>query len=168
MLGIDPGSRVTGYGVISQTGNLLVHISSGVIQPPAKDPLPLRLHYLRTHLAQVVLATQPQVMAVESIFYAKNVKSAIQLAHARGVALLVAAEMGLDVAEYSPMEIKRSVTGYGRADKEQVLTMLRHLFRLPEETGEKLYDSSDALAAALTHLNIVSTQKRISQSEARA
>lgn len=161
-MGLDPGSHVTGFGVITQRGNRLIHLHSGCIRLKAKDPLEKRLLQLHEELKVVFTFAQPHVVALESVFYAKNVRSTITLSHARGIALLAAAQAGLHVVEYAPADVKRSVVGSGKATKEQVLTMIRHLFCLSSEMQNQPLDVSDALAVALTHLNQESTQRRIS------
>ncbi len=164
ILGIDPGSRITGFGVITQKGNELVHLHSGCIRLKEKAPLDQRLFQLHEELNLIIESTQPDIMALESIFYAKNVRSTVALAHARGVIMLAAAQAGLEVVQYAPTDVKQSVVGSGRATKEQVMTMICHLFRIPLDVKNQPYDVSDALAVALTHLNVESTQRRITQS----
>lgn len=160
VLGIDPGSHHMGYGIISQEGSRLIYIASGSFNPPKKDPLEQRLHYMQTQLQKVIASHSLDALAVESIFYAKNVKSALTLAHARAVALLAAAQNKLSFAEYSPLEVKTACTGYGRASKEQVSTMIGHLF--PKfSSQDKLMDETDALSVALCHLNLWKSKEKI-------
>lgn len=150
ILGIDCGTERTGYGVIDSDGRCHSLIDSGVIRLHPSDALASRLAAIASNLRRLLNAHAPEVVAVEEVFHAVNTKSALKLAHVRGVALLLAAESGLPVAEYSPLSIKMSVSGYGRADKQQVQTMVRSLLR--SETLEfASFDASDALAVAICH-----------------
>lgn len=160
VLGIDPGSRITGYGVITQRGSQLIHLASGSLSPPSQKHLSKRLDYFYEKLSQVIQNTRPQYMAVESIFYSKNIRSAISLAHARGIALLVGARAGLEVFEYSPMEVKSATVGYGKASKEQVAAMVVRLFGFSKNL-DLSPDQSDALAVAICHLNTFSTHRHM-------
>jgi crossover junction endodeoxyribonuclease RuvC len=150
ILGIDCGTERTGYGVIDSNGRSHTLVDAGVIRLRVADPFEIRLATIAAKLRQTVEATRPEVFAVEEVFHAVNTKSALKLAHVRGVALLLAAEAGLSVAEYSPLSIKMSVTGYGRADKEQVQAMVQSLLRTGE-TAFPSFDVSDALAVAICH-----------------
>ena len=161
VLGIDPGSHNTGYGLVTQEGSRLIHLQSGTIQAPSKASLEKRLRFLYEELIRVIRRSTPSVMSIEAVFYAKNVRSVVALAHARGVALLAAAQMNLPVAEYSPLEVKQSTVGYGRATKEQVAAMMSRLFHLPSEGTPLGTDRTDALAVALCHLNISQTRNRL-------
>lgn len=153
VLGIDPGSLHTGYGVLSQQGSRLMYVDSGVISPNKFLAFEQRLNFIYETLNVVLLKHQVTSLAVESIFYGKNVKSALILAQARAMALLLAAQHKLKVYEYSPMEVKIACTGYGRASKEQVASMIQHLFpKFAHKTKSKA-DESDALSVALCHLN---------------
>ncbi|MFH1262878.1 MAG: crossover junction endodeoxyribonuclease RuvC [Pseudomonadota bacterium] len=167
VLGIDPGSHITGFGVITQVGSRLIHLTSGVLKAPSKGPFERRLLAIHDQLSKVIRETSPTAVAVEAVFFAKNVRSVVSLAHARGVALLVAAQHGIPVYEYSPMEVKRAVVGYGRASKEQTAEMIGRLFRIPREENETIHDRTDALAVALCHLNSARTHERIHRSEVR-
>jgi crossover junction endodeoxyribonuclease RuvC len=164
VLGIDPGSAVTGYGVITQIGSRLIHVKSGVVRTKTKDPLALRLLSIHDSLREVLRETSPAMVALETVFFARNVRSAVTLSHARGVAMLVAAENGLPISEYSPMEVKRAVVGYGNATKDQIGEMIHRLFRIPKEAGA-LHDQTDALAVALCHLHGARTRLRIARAE---
>lgn len=150
VLGIDPGSKFTGYGLVAKdrTGFRLVQANRIATDPSA--PLPKRLHQVYQGLQEVIHRYDPDAVAVEDIFFAKNVRSAVRLGHVRGVVLLAAAEAGLPVYEYSPAAIKMAAVGYGRADKRQVGLMVKQLLRIREELAE---DTSDALATAICHLN---------------
>lgn len=147
ILGIDPGSRITGVGVIRSQGNELKHIYSESLKLP-KGELPIRLKDLYVRLQSIIAQTKPDVVSIERVFVAKNPQSALVLGHARGAAMLSAVINQLPVVEYSATEIKKTVVGRGRADKAQVQHMMRVLLGLrvvPEE------DASDALAAAVCH-----------------
>ena len=148
ILGIDPGSRATGYGLIRLEGNRLHHIDNGVIRPPEKATLAQRLLHIYLELQAVIKQYSPECAAIEQVFMGNNAQSALKLGQARGVAMLAAAGAGLDVAEYSPLQIKSAVVGYGRASKSQVQQMVKALLKLPEIAQE---DASDALAIAICH-----------------
>jgi crossover junction endodeoxyribonuclease RuvC len=150
VLGIDPGSKYTGYGLVRRQGAKLVFEAAGRIKTQAADPLADRLYEVFGGLRAVLTEYAPQAVAVEDVFFAKNVRSAVRLGHVRGVALLAAAEAGLKVFEYPPASIKQAVVGYGRADKNQVGLMVRQLLGLRQPLPE---DAADALAAAICHLN---------------
>lgn len=148
ILGIDPGSRATGYGLIRLEGNRLHHIDNGVIRPPEKADLAQRLLHIYQGLQAVINQYDPDCSSIEQVFMSKNAQSALKLGQARGVAMLAAASAELDVAEYSPLQIKSAVVGYGRASKSQVQHMVKALLNLPEIAQE---DASDALAIAICH-----------------
>lgn len=147
ILGIDPGSRCCGYGVIGPDGS---YVASGRIVLSAKSPLALRMSELHEGLVSVIDEFQPGEAAVEKVFFARGAKAALSLGHARGVALLAVASRGLQVHEYSALEVKKAVTGYGRAEKKQVEEMVRKMLSLSRRLSP---DSADALALALCHLN---------------
>ncbi len=157
-LGVDPGSVVTGYGVVDGVGQKLIHVSSGFLKVGKRPSFPERLSAIYQGLTEIIDEHDPEVMAIESLFFSKNVKSAILLGHARGVAILAGVNAGLDIYEYSPLEIKQSVVGYGRADKGQVQEMIRILLSL-KETPES--NMADALAVAVCHLNTARSIQRI-------
>lgn len=148
ILGVDPGSRMLGYGVVERDGSRLRHIDNGVLVLGARKPMPERLCAIHAQLAEVIRTHRPDVAAFEQVFFARNARSALQLGHARGVAVLTAAEAGLPVAEYAPAEIKLAVAATGRADKAQVQQMVKLLLGLPEVPQE---DAADALAVAICH-----------------
>ncbi|HEX9873265.1 MAG TPA: crossover junction endodeoxyribonuclease RuvC [Deferrimonas sp.] len=148
ILGIDPGSRITGYGLIEQRGNRLLHVDNGAIITRSGDDLALRLKTIHDELCRVIEHYAPVALAVEQIFVAKNALSALKLGHARGVALLAGVNAGLPIAEYTALQVKGAVVGYGRASKEQVQQMVRTLMKLPEIAQQ---DASDALAVAICH-----------------
>jgi len=149
-LGVDPGSRVTGYGLIEKDCNHMICIRAGVITPPARAPFFDRIHQIFQSMLDIMLEYQPQELAIEEVFFAKNVKSSLKLGHARGAVLIAAVESGLKIFEYSPLEIKKSTVGYGRASKEQVRSMVKAILNMKTEP---LLDASDALATAICHLN---------------
>jgi crossover junction endodeoxyribonuclease RuvC len=147
VLGIDPGSHATGYGVIS-TGPVVRMVGGGVIRTETRAPLSERLQEIHGGVAGVLREFSVQAMAVENLFNAKNARSSLILGHARGVILLAGAQAGLQVAEYAPREIKLSLTGNGAAAKEQVRAMVVRMLKLGEDPP---LDMSDALAVALAH-----------------
>jgi len=147
IMGVDPGVVATGFGVVETGRDGSIHyLASGVVRPRRMLAFSHRLQQIYHGLCQQIEKFGPQLMAVESPFYAKNVKSAMMLGQARGVALLAAAESGVEVQEYSPLEVKQAVVGYGRAGKEQVQAMIRALLHPPAELKP---DAADALAVAL-------------------
>jgi crossover junction endodeoxyribonuclease RuvC len=150
ILGIDPGSHVTGYGIIEKKGNYLRHVLHGEIKPKKDSPLSATLIFVYQQLSAVISQAAPQAIALENIFYGKNVRSLIKQAQVRGVVILAGADKGLDVFEYSPLEIKKAVVGYGRAEKRQVQVMVKAILKLPEIPPA---DAADALATAICHAN---------------
>jgi crossover junction endodeoxyribonuclease RuvC len=149
VFGIDCGSERTGFGVIESDGRTHSLIAADVIVTSPKKPLAERLLAISTGLRAAIAKYAPDAGAVEGVFHAVNTQTAIKLAHVRGVALLALAESGLPVNEYSPMEVKTSVVGYGRAEKEQVQLMVQTILRLPAIIRSQ--DASDALAVAICH-----------------
>jgi crossover junction endodeoxyribonuclease RuvC len=158
VLGIDCGSQRTGYGVIDSDGSVHRMVAAGVIRTSPKREFPKRLLEIAEGLRSLVREYAPETAAVEEVFYAVNVKTLLKLSHVRGVALLIAAEAGMELAEYSPLEIKTSVVGYGRAEKSQVQMMVQSLLRLPRAVESE--DASDALAVAICHATRESTVRR--------
>ncbi len=150
VLGIDPGSLSTGYGVVLKSGGSLTHLCHGVVRPDPGSTLPERLLAISEGIKGVIEEFRPDVAAIETIFFGKNVKSAITLGHARGASMLSAASFGLEVFEYDPRTIKLAVTGYGNATKDQVQRMVKALLKTPEIAGP---DAADALATAICHIN---------------
>jgi crossover junction endodeoxyribonuclease RuvC len=148
IIGIDPGLRHTGWGIIRQDGNRLGFIAAGRINPNPDLPMAARLHQLAFELQAVLTQHRPDDAAIEETFVNKNAVSALKLGQARGAAMVTLAQGGLDVAEYSANRVKQSVTGYGHADKKQIQTMINML--LPG-CGVLAADSADALAVAITH-----------------
>jgi crossover junction endodeoxyribonuclease RuvC len=150
VLGVDPGTAVTGYGVVARSGDgALSLVECGVVRTNARAPLAVRLRDIFEGLSEVMERARPTVLAVEDVFYAKNVRTSVVLGHARGVILLAGALRGLDVAEYPPAEVKNAVVGAGAATKEQVGWMVQKLLRLREIP--KPHDASDGVAVALCH-----------------
>lgn len=149
MLGIDCGSERTGYGVIESDGVEHRMVAAGVIRTNVKSSFEKRLLEIASGLRRLIGVQVPDAAAVEGIFYSANVKTALKLAHVRGIALLAVAEAGIELAEYSPLEVKASVVGYGRAEKRQVQLMVRSLLGLPEAIESE--DACDALAVAICH-----------------
>ncbi len=159
VLGIDCGSEYTGYGVVEEflDRRLVCHLT-GAIKLKAGTPMAAKLHKIFCDLTAIIAEHQPELVAIEDVFYAVNVKTALKLGQVRGVAMLAAASSGLQIAEYSPLSIKSSVVGYGRADKRQVQLMVTRLLNLaaPPEP----MDASDALAIAICHIHTASTNSR--------
>ena len=151
IFGIDPGSDRTGYGCIEVIGGRHHLVICGSISAPARSTFPEKLKHIHAGLAALLARHRPDCVAVENIFYARNVRSALKLGHARGVALLAASEAGLPVVEYAPAEIKRAVVGYGRAEKHQVQQMIKLLLRL--DAPPSSHDAADALAVAICHVH---------------
>ena len=153
VLGVDPGTRVTGYGVI-ETGNgtpgMGRLVECGVLRFGRNNPLPFRLAELHNEIAMLIKRHQPSVLALEDAFYHKNVRTTLVLGHARGVILLAAQQEGLDIAQYAPAMIKKTVVGAGAAKKNQVGAMVAHLLRL--KSAPKPPDAADGVAAALTYI----------------
>lgn len=149
VFGIDPGSTRTGYGCVDTDGTRHRLVSVGVLSMIATASLPQRLEAIHTGLARLLGEVTPDCVAVENLFHARNVRSALVLGHARGVAVLAAVEAGLPVVEYTPAEIKQAVVGYGRAEKAQIQQMVKLLLGLTSAPSP--HDAADALAVALCH-----------------
>ena len=156
VLGVDCGGEYTGYGVVEmQSSGKLCCLTWGAIKLSLRESLPRRLSRIYMELGAIINEHQPDEVAIEDVFYALNVKSALKLGQVRGVAMLAAASAGLEVAEYSPLSIKSSVVGYGRAEKEQVQHMVTRLLALAKPPEPM--DASDALAIAICHLHTTGT-----------
>jgi len=149
-MGIDPGSRITGYGMIETQKNSIAELERGEIRPARQSPLSLCLTTIHEQLLEVIDRLSPDAISIEDIFYGKNVKSLIKQGHVRGVAILAGAMRHVPVFEYTPLEIKQAVVGYGRAEKSQVQTMVKAILGLPEVPSA---DAADALAVAICHIN---------------
>ena len=150
ILGIDPCIRITGYGIIDVEGNRLRHVDNGIIKTRSSDGLPLRRKAIYDGLTAILEEFAPQAVAVEQVFLAKNPRAALTLGHARGTAVLSAVNLDLEVHEYSALQVKSAVVGYGHAAKQQVQHMVKALLNLPEIAQE---DAADALAVAICHAN---------------
>jgi crossover junction endodeoxyribonuclease RuvC len=150
ILGIDPGTGTTGYGIIDVEGNRLRHVDNGIIKTRSSDALPLRLKAIYDGLTSILNTFSPEAVAVEQVFLAKNPRAALTLGHARGTAVLSAVNLDLEVYEYSALQVKSAVVGYGHAGKHQVQQMVKALLNLPEVAQE---DAADALAVAICHAN---------------
>ena len=150
IIGIDPGTGILGFGVIevSARGNPKM-ITAGVITTPAHTPLEDRLLEIFDGLTEIIAETNPEVMSIEKLFFAQNVTTAISVSHARGVAMLTGRQAGLEIAEYTPLQIKQTLTGYGRASKKQMQEMVK--LQLGLNNMPKPDDAADGLAAAITH-----------------
>lgn len=151
VLGIDPGTATTGYGVVEETGNQLSALAFGVIRTPAGQPLATRLQTIHREVGALVDRWRPLAASVEELFFSTNARTAMSVGQARGVTLLALADAGLDVAEYTPTAVKQAVTGYGNADKGQMQEMVRLLLGLEEVPRPD--DAADALAVAICHVN---------------
>ena len=150
-LGIDPGTGIVGYALVAERGSALTLVACDVITTPAKMPLPQRLQRIYHGLLEIIEQYQPQDVAVEQLFFARNVTTAMAVGQARGVVLLAAVNSGLEVSEYTPMQVKQAVHGYGNATKQQVAEMVRILLGQP--TLHKVDDAMDAAAIAICHLH---------------
>jgi crossover junction endodeoxyribonuclease RuvC len=151
VFGIDPGSERTGYGCVESDGSRHGIIACGAISTPASASFPEKLHQIHSRLAALLRECRPEAVAIENLFHAVNVRSALKLGHARGVAMLAAVEFGVPVFEYTPAEIKRAVVGYGRAEKPQVQHMVKLLLGLASVPSP--HDAADALAVAICHVH---------------
>ena len=151
IFGIDPGSERTGYGCVETDGRRHHLVACGAIAASQADNFPQRLARIHAELSRLLVSHHPDCVAIENVFYATNVRSALKLGHARGVAMLAAVEAGCDVFEYTPAEIKRAVVGYGRAEKPQVGQMVKLLLGLTAAPSP--HDAADALAVAICHLH---------------
>lgn len=148
ILGIDPGSRITGYGIIDKVGNRLLHVDNGAIFTDTSGDFPQRLHRIFAGLTDIIRTYQPEAVAIEQVFLANNAQSALKLGQARGAAIVAGVTGGLPVHEYTALQVKQAVVGHGRAAKEQVQQMVKALLNLPEIAQA---DASDALAVAICH-----------------
>ena len=153
IFGIDPGSRRTGYGCVETDGRRARLVTCGAITASADEPFAQRLAIIHRQLSELLRSCRPECVAVENLFHANNVRSALKLGHARGVAMLAAIQFGCELVEYTPAEVKRAVVGYGRAEKPQVQQMVKLLLGMPQVPAP--HDAADALAVALCHLHTV-------------
>jgi crossover junction endodeoxyribonuclease RuvC len=153
ILGIDPGTGILGFGVIDAAHGKAQLVDAGVIRTPVHEDDAVRLQTIFDELSDIISSTHPEAMSVEKLFFARNVTTAMTVAQARGVVLLCARQAGLTIAEYTPLQIKMALTGYGRADKKQIQEMVRVILQLQE--APKPDDCADAIAAALMHAQTV-------------
>jgi crossover junction endodeoxyribonuclease RuvC len=160
VLGIDPGTAITGYGVVEEKAGELKAVAFGVIRTPAKQPLPTRLQAIYRGVRNLVKEWKPSSAAVEELFFSSNVRTAMSVGQARGVTLLALTDAGLSIAEYTPLTVKQAVTGYGNADKAQIQEMVRLLLGLAEVPTPD--DAADALAVAICHLHSARLDEMIS------
>src|SRR3990170_3972692 len=151
VLGVDPGTLTSGFGIVSEEDHKLFHVVSGGISPSAKNPFPIRLKKIYEELEKIIDKYRPNVVVVDDLFVSKNIKSALKLGHSRGVAILAAMNAGLPVFEYAPLEVKQAVVGSGKAEKKQVQMMVKALLDLPKAPHPA--DAADALAAAICHIH---------------
>lgn len=149
ILGIDPGTGILGFGVIEAEKGQVRLVDGGVIRTPAKQDDAIRLQTIFEEISDVIAQSRPKLMAVEKLYFAKNVTTAMTVAQARGVVLLAGKQAGLDIYEYTPLQIKQALTSYGRAEKKQMQEMVRVILKLKEPPQPD--DCADALAAAITH-----------------
>ncbi len=150
VLGVDPGSLATGYGLVKKEDNRLVYVGGGQISLPHSWPFSERLYRIFGSLVEIIQAHRPEEMCIEDVFFAKNAKSALKIGHVRGAALVAGIQCGLKVFEYTPLQVKQSVVGYGRASKEQVRAMVKLILKLDTQFS---LDMADALAIAICHHN---------------
>ena len=150
VLGIDPGTKITGFGLIDIVTPSLTHVANGSIRTDPKNSFPLKLQQIYCGVLEIIERYRPDDVAIEDVFHAKNAKSALKLGHSRGAAILAAVNSGLSLFSYSPLEVKKAVVGFGRAQKEQVQYMVQVLLGLPSLAD---VDASDALAVAICHIN---------------
>lgn len=158
ILGIDPGSRITGYGIIRQTGRQLSYLGSGCIRTVVDD-MPGRLKLIYAGVSEIITQFQPDFFAIESVFMAKNADSALKLGQARGAAIVAAVNQDLPVFEYAARQVKQTVVGTGAAEKTQVQHMVRSILKLPANPQA---DAADALAIAITHCHMSQNAVRLS------
>lgn len=161
VLGIDPGLALTGYGIVHERAGALQAVAYGVVRTSSKDPTPERLQMIYRELAALIDEHQPTGSAMEKLFFSRNVSTAMSVGQARGVSILALADGGLDVAEYTPNEIKQTVAGYGNADKAQMQEMVRMLLGLDEVPRPD--DAADALAVAICHLHTARFERFIEE-----
>ncbi|HLA48044.1 MAG TPA: crossover junction endodeoxyribonuclease RuvC [Nitrospinota bacterium] len=159
VLGIDPGSSVTGYGIVDELNGSISAVTWGTIRTSNRLPFPKRLKTIHDGLTEIIKKYSPDVASIENLFFAENAKSALKLGQVRGAAILSAANQSIEVAEYTPLEIKQAISGYGRADKGQIQNMVSILLNLNEIP--KPFDASDALAIAICHINTSALKIRL-------
>lgn len=163
VLGIDPSIRATGFGVIRQKDDILKVLDYGVIKPSRSLPFHQKINTIRKSVEEIIIAHQPNEVVIENPFYAQNIKTALTLGQVRGATLVAVANQNRPLFEYSPLEIKKAVTGYGQADKFQVQSMIKNLLNITDNSIS--LDASDALAAAYCHLNTRVFHQKIKESQ---
>ena len=151
VVGVDPGTAITGWGVVEGEGDDLAMVACGVITTAAGTPLPKRLQTIYYELTKLIEQWQPEASAIEELFFSKNAKTALAVGHGRGAAMLALANAGLPIVEYKPLEVKQAITGYGGADKQQMQQMVKLLLSLDDIPRPD--DAADALAVAICHLH---------------
>lgn len=161
ILGIDPGYAILGWGVLEMKGNHFKVISFGSIRTNAQDEMPDRLKKIYNSLMEIIIEHEPEVASIEELFFNTNAKTALMVGQARGVAILACANSGLEIEEYTPLQIKQALTGYGRADKIQVQTMVKTILNLKEVP--KPDDTADAIAAAICQGHSSGINKKLRQ-----
>jgi len=159
VLGIDPSVKSTGFGIIEYSDNNYSVLNYGCIKPPQNLPFPDKFNNIRTCLEDLIMSHSPDEVAIENPFYAQNIKTAITLGQVRGAALVAIASQKKLLFEYSPLEVKKAVTGYGQADKNQMITMIKALLTIEDDTLET--DAADALSVAFCHTNTRSFQSQL-------
>jgi crossover junction endodeoxyribonuclease RuvC len=158
-LGIDPGTAATGYGILENDGSSIRVVEYGCIKTSSKEPAHSRLVKISKDLKKIISKHKPDCIVVERLFFGKNAKTAMSVGQARGVILLAASQAGVEIAEYTPLEVKMALTGYGRADKNQIQQMVKRLLKL--KTIPKPDDAADALAVAICHVNSEGFNSRV-------
>jgi crossover junction endodeoxyribonuclease RuvC len=164
VIGVDPGTRHLGWGVVRRDGTRPTHVAHGVIDTDTTATIAVRLCQIEAELSEVVARYRPTASVVEALFFAKDASAAAKLGHARGVALLVLARAGLPIAEYEPTRVKKAIVGHGRADKRQIAMMITTILRLPSPPRP---DAADALAIALAHVNAAGFEAQLRKSQAK-
>ncbi|OGC35456.1 crossover junction endodeoxyribonuclease RuvC [candidate division WOR-1 bacterium RIFOXYB2_FULL_48_7] len=158
-LGIDPGIATTGFGLVDQQADKLVHVRNGAILTSPSESTAVRIGQIYKELKAIIAQYKPEVVAVERLYFGQNTKTAMIVGQARGIILLAATEAGLPIAEYTPLQVKMALTGYGKAEKRQIQLMVKMLLGL--STLPKPDDAADALAVAITHINTFSLESRV-------
>lgn len=160
ILGLDPGTATTGYGVIAVNGNHIRPICYGIISTPASDEMPKRLNTIYTELGEILEKFHPDEVAIEKLFFGRNVTTAITVGQARGILLLQAERHGKEIGEYTPLQVKQALVGYGSADKKQVQFMVKRFLNLKDIPRPD--DAADALAIAICHAHMRTHKRRLS------
>ena len=161
VLGIDPSVKSTGFGIIEYSDNTYSVLSYGCIKPPRSFTFHNKLNNIRSRLEEIIITHQPDEVAIENPFYAQNIKTAMTLGQVRGAALVAIASQKKPLFEYSPLEVKKAVTGYGQADKNQMIAMIKALLAIDDDKLET--DAADALSVAFCHTNTRSFQSQLSE-----